>query len=50
MLVADLSLGRGLPTHEPLRDLLYVTAWDDAACGNTSGSLFQAQNLQSLFT
>lgn len=49
-MVADLCLDRGLPTRKPLRDLLYVTARDDAACGNTSGSLFRAQNLQSLFT
>lgn len=48
--MADLCLGRGLPTREPLRDLLYVIAQDDAACGNTSGSLFRAQNLQSLFS
>lgn len=47
--MAGPCLGRGLPTHPPLRDLLSVTAGDDAACGNASGSLFRPQNLQSLF-
>lgn len=40
--MADPCLGRGLPTRQPLWDLLYVTAQDDATCGNTSGSLFRA--------